>query len=282
MTEAPNADEAEYWSGPSGLSWIEREEDLDASFRSVTDLILERAALSPGERVLDIGCGTGAVTLGAAHAVGEGGHVLATDISPPLLERTAERARGLPQVKTQHSDAQTTNWPGPPFDAALSRFGAMFFDDPSAAFANIARGLGSGGRIVFAAWGPYPDNPWWLIPQRVASARLGKPPKISPHSPGPMGLSDMGWSLDQFRAGGIMGIQGECVELTLAAPGTARDLANFSTRVGPAARVIHHFDATEADKAAIVGDLTSAYQPFVRPSGVHIPAAINLFTATLG
>ena len=282
MNDEPNADEADYWSGPSGLSWIEREDELDASFASVTDLIITRAALKPDERVLDVGCGTGAVTLAAARAVGEGGHVLATDISPPLLERTDTRTRGLAQVKAQLADTQTATWPSPHFDVAVSRFGVMFFADPPAAFANIARGLRPGGRMVFAAWGPYPDNPWWLIPQRIAAAHLGKPPKISPHAPGPMGLSDMDWALEQFRSGGITSILGEPVEISLVAPGTARDLARFSTRVGPAARVMRHFEATKADRAAIIDDLTSAYQPFARPSGVHIPAVINLFAATLG
>ncbi|MGI9389161.1 MAG: class I SAM-dependent methyltransferase [Boseongicola sp.] len=281
MTDAPNAEEAEYWSGPSGLTWIECEENLDASFASVTDLILSRAVLRSGERVLDIGCGTGAVTLASAHVVGAGGHVLATDISSPLLERTHKRANGLPQVGALRSDAQTTRWPDSAFDVAVSRFGVMFFSDPAAAFANIARSLRPGGRIVFAAWGPYPENPWWVIPQRIASARLGRPPKISPHAPGPMGLSDMDWSLEQFRRGGLKRIQGQRIELTLDAPGTARDLAEFSTRVGPAARVIRLFDATSADKEAIIDDLTSAFQPYEKPSGVHIPAVINLFTATM-
>jgi len=282
MTDAPNAEEADYWSGPSGLTWIECEESLDASFASVTDLILSEAALNPSERVLDIGCGTGSVTLSAAKTVGTGGHVLATDISAPLLARTDIRAGGLPQVESLCSDAQTTPWPSPSFDVALSRFGVMFFADPAAAFANIARAIRPGGRFVFAAWGPYPKNPWWVIPQRIAAARMGRPPGISPHSPGPMGLSDMDWSLEQFRRGGIEGIHGEYADLMLVAPGSARDLALFSARVGPAARVIRLFEATEADKEAIVDDLTAAYQPFERSTGVHIPAVINLFTATLG
>ncbi len=281
MTDAPNVEEADYWSGPSGLTWIECEDNLDASFESVTDLIVSRAALQSGERVLDVGCGTGALTLAAAHAVRAGGHVLATDISVPLLARTDNRASGLSQVSSLHADAQTTIWPRPPFDSAVSRFGVMFFADPAAAFANIARALRPGGRFVFAAWGPYAQNPWWMIPQRIASARLGRPPKISPHCPGPMGLSDMDWSLDQFQRGGIDGIQGERVDLTLIVPGSARDLAVFSTRVGPAARVIRLFEASEADKEAIIDSLTSAYQPFEQSSGVHIPAMINLFTATL-
>ena len=136
-----NTTQRDFWSGPSGKSWIAHEARQDALLESVADLVIDRALLQTGERVLDIGCGTGAVSEKAARALGPSGSVLASDISKPLLDRAAHRLADFPYASTLLGDAASVTWPEPPFDVALSRFGVMFFDDPSAAFVHIAGAL---------------------------------------------------------------------------------------------------------------------------------------------
>ncbi|MEO0917131.1 MAG: class I SAM-dependent methyltransferase, partial [Pseudomonadota bacterium] len=152
-----NTQEADFWSGPAGAKWIEHEAEQDHFLSEVAEAVLRKARLDLGERVLDIGCGTGALSLLCADKVGEDGYVLATDIAPPFVERVGVRAARMPQVQAYLADAQTADWPAPGFDVAVSRFGVMFFSDPPAAFANIARALRPSGRMAFAAWGATAD-----------------------------------------------------------------------------------------------------------------------------
>jgi SAM-dependent methyltransferase len=278
--DTPNASERDFWSGPSGRSWITYEDEQDTFLHEAATCVLHEATPGRGDRILDIGCGTGALSILAAGAVGPEGRVLATDISEPLLGRTARRAADLPQVSTHLADAQTTDWPETGFDFAISRFGVMFFADPPAAFANIARALKPGGRMVFAAWAPAADNPYWSIPPRRAGERLGFPPRTEPDTPGPMGLSTLPLAIDRLRAGGLTDVEGRAVTLSLRHPGGIKAAADLSVRVGAGRRVINVMGGTEEDEAAIRAAIESDYASFAAPDGTAaIPATINLLTA---
>lgn len=277
MTDTPNISEREYWSGPSGQTWIRHREDQDALLAGVTDLVVGRAAAKAGDRVIDIGCGTGALSRAMAQAVGTGGAVLATDISAPLLAETARLAADLSQVTPFDADAQTADWPAPDFDMAVSRFGVMFFSDPPMAFANIARALRPGGRMIFAAWGPYVENPFWVEPQRIAAARLGRPPAIPATEPGPFGLSDREWAEAQLRLAGLDDVDCERATIGLRHPGGLDAMAELSTRIGPAARVLRLFDGTEEDRLAVREGILAAFRDLEADGAV--PALIHLFTA---
>ena len=118
--------------------------------------LLAMADLRPGERVLDVACGTGLVTLPAAEAVGPGGHVLATDISERMVEATRDvaRARGLAWVSTRRVDAEGLALaPEEACDAALCALGLMYVPDPVLALDRMRRALRPGGRAVACVWG---------------------------------------------------------------------------------------------------------------------------------
>ncbi len=120
------------------------------------DRLLALAALRPGERVVDVACGTGLVTVRAAEAVGPSGLVVGTDIAGQMVARTqaAADARGLHHVRTARLDAEDLRGlPEASFDAALCALGLMYVPDPARALAEMARLLTSGGRAVVAVWG---------------------------------------------------------------------------------------------------------------------------------
>ncbi|MEX3315487.1 class I SAM-dependent methyltransferase [Sulfitobacter sp. PS-8MA] len=144
-----NSDQVQFWSSHVGEKWARRQAELDGLMQPVLDGTLARAELRTGDRVLDIGCGAGAASLAAAERVGRGGAVLGVDVSPPLLDLARRRARDLPHVAFHHGDAATLQLDRP-FDRLISRFGVMFFADPVAGFAQMARQITPGGRLSVA------------------------------------------------------------------------------------------------------------------------------------
>ena len=279
MSKPDNDEQREFWSGPSGESWVQFEAAQDQLLEAVADLVIGRARLSSGERVLDIGCGTGALSVKAAEEVGPTGRLLACDISEPLLTRAAHRLSPFPQAAVLLGDAATLDWPEPGFDVALSRFGVMFFADPLSAFANIARALKPGGRVVFAAWAPARENPYWSIPAKRARDRLGQPPRTLQDTPGPMGLADLDLALSRLRQGGLSDVTGEVVEVLLRLPGGAAAAADLVTQLGPASRALTFFNAGEADRQVIAAEITDDFAQYEVGGEVAIPAKINLLTA---
>jgi SAM-dependent methyltransferase len=185
----PNNNQAEYWNGPEAGHWPVQEHRYERMLAPFTGLVLGAAAVARTDRVLDIGCGTGSTTCMAAR-IADDGQVLGVDISRLLLLRAEKRARqdGLTNIGFEHGDAQTYRLAPGGFDVAISRFGVMFFSDPTAAFANIARGLGPGGRLVFVCWQSPVDNEWVTVPAGAAAQHIPLPSLNEPGSPGPFSL----------------------------------------------------------------------------------------------
>src|SRR5580704_995881 len=143
-----------YWNEVAGPRWISRAETQEARNIEVAQMLLAEIAAKPGERVLDVGCGPGATALPLAASVAPGGSVVGIDISEPMLgllrQRVAER--GIGNLETLLADAQTHALPSASFNLLTSRFGVMFFADPTAAFRNLHGALRPGGRLVMAVW----------------------------------------------------------------------------------------------------------------------------------
>ena len=118
--------------------------------------------IRPGDRVLDVGCGTGGSTRTAARATGPEGHVLGLDLSGSSLEhaRRITAGEGLRNVTYLEADAQTHAFEPAAFDVCISSFGTMFFADPLAAFTNIARAMRAGARLVLLVWQRRHRNAW--------------------------------------------------------------------------------------------------------------------------
>jgi SAM-dependent methyltransferase len=162
-------------------------EFYDAELRAHHEHLRAAYGIRPGNKVLDLGCGTGLTTREAARAA-DPGLVVGIDISERMLERArqATAAERLHNVRYQLGDAQTHQFTPGAFDVAISRFATMFFADPAAAFANIATALRSGARLVLLVWQRSEDNEW----AQVINDALGA--AAQPPSPGsdPFSLGD--------------------------------------------------------------------------------------------
>src|SRR5258705_12168573 len=125
-----NADQIAYWNGPAGQRWAQRQTAQDIVLKPIADLVIDRAKLKPGERVIDIGCGSGATAIAFAREVAPSGHVLGVDISGPMLERARQSSpKDLP-VEFALAGATVYPFEAGSFDMLASRFGAMLVVSP--------------------------------------------------------------------------------------------------------------------------------------------------------
>jgi len=145
--------------------------DFDTELRRHNEVLLRACGIQHRDHVLDIGCGTGQTTRQAA-STARAGSALGVDVSAPSIERARMLARTakLRNIEFEQADAQTYRLPSGHFDAAISRFGTMFFDDPAAAFANIRRALRPDGRLVMMVWQAHDHNEWIVSIKRSLEA----------------------------------------------------------------------------------------------------------------
>ena len=140
-----NEAEITYWNSAGGRHWVERQQSQDIVLCPILQATLERAQPRHGERVVDIGCGTGASSIALAERGGPSGQVLGIDVSAPMLARAAEWLPPGDPVKFIPADATTYRFEAAAFDLLFSRFGVMFFAEPARAFANLRTALNQQG-----------------------------------------------------------------------------------------------------------------------------------------
>ncbi|MFN2495518.1 MAG: methyltransferase domain-containing protein [Pseudonocardiaceae bacterium] len=198
-------------SGPDnrGLAWqigvwdqisqIYRDE-IEPRFEPVVDGLLRRAGLRGGQRVLDLGTGTGAVAAKAAALVADDGFVLAVDISPEMLDRARRRSEGSSaRFEVREAAAEAIPAGENTFDAILASLSLMYVIDRAAAARELARVLRPGGRLVAAVWAG-PESCDIVLFQQTAGRFAPTPPVPGV---GPGALADVEPFLDQLADCGI-------------------------------------------------------------------------------
>jgi len=180
-----NAGQVAYWNGPQGKIWAKEQEKRDRDHAPMTEACLVLAAPKPGERVLDIGGGSGTTTLKLAARVAPSGEAVGIDISAPMLSVARRRAAETDQrARFIEADATDYKFEAESFDLAFSQFGVMFFADPAASFRNIHSAMKKDGRLVFVCWRHPFENPWSAVPESAARPFLPPAPPASPDAPG--------------------------------------------------------------------------------------------------
>jgi SAM-dependent methyltransferase len=171
-------------------AWAEVREPLELQLAPLGQRALEALAARPGENVLDIGCGGGTTALDLARAIAPDGAVVAVDLSAAVLAFAPRAATRCERVRFVHADAEVFPFAPASFDAAFSRFGVMFFADPTAAFINVRRSLRPSGRLAFVCWRALEENALDNVPLKAASAHLPPQPTPDPEAPGPFAFAN--------------------------------------------------------------------------------------------
>jgi SAM-dependent methyltransferase len=275
-----NAAQRRYWNTVAGPRWVASPGFRERRNQESLALLLTRLGLTGGESVLEIGCGTGALTVPVAEAIGEHGRLVAVDISEPMLGAARQRVgdRGLRNITLLHGDAQVFAFEPAVFDLATSRMGVMFFADPAAAFRNIGGALKPGGRLVFACWAPLAENRHWLISYDIALRHLGPPAPPSAHEPGPLAFGDPDYIGGVLAAAGFAEIAVERAHPTITG-GSPEEEARQALLMGPTARLIEEKNPAEATRQLIAREIEAAFAAEAASGPIRLAATIFLVAA---
>jgi SAM-dependent methyltransferase len=272
---SPNAREVQYWNSTATKPWAERYERIDRLFSDLTQAALHLAAAQPGERVIDIGCGSGTTMLELARQVGPSGYVLGADISRQLAEKARERiaAAAIRNAEVVLSDVSTHGFAPNSFDLAFSRFGVMFFSDPIAAFTNLRKAMKPGGRLAFAVFRTAQENPWSTGPAAAVRHLLPPTTPPGPEEPGMFSWADPARVHRILEGAGFQNVslQPHDAAMRLAGPGGAAEAAEFAMRFGPMARAESTGSLKQPE--AVQSALQAFFQSLDGPQGIALPRA---------
>lgn len=197
----------EQWQN-AAAAWHRWGPAIETWLGAATEEMLDMAGVKAGSRVLDVAAGAGGQTIAAAKRVGTSGYVLATDISPNILEYAASEARasGLTNVATQVMDGEAVSVDENSFDVVISRVGLIYFPDQLKALTHMYAALKSGGRVAAIVYSTAENNKFFSIPVSIIRRRAQLPPPL-PGQPGPFSLGNPGVLENLYKRAGFQNVQ---------------------------------------------------------------------------
>jgi SAM-dependent methyltransferase len=265
-------EQSRLWNGAAGQAWVQSQALLDALFAPLESLLLN--GLQAHERVLDIGCGTGATTLAAARR--QGADCIGVDVSAPMLALAQARAeREGSRARFVCADAQVHAFEPASFDRLISRFGVMFFANPQVAFANLRRAASDGAKLRLIVWRSAAENPFMTLAERTAAPWLPQLPVRRPGAPGQFAFAEAQRVQELLAGSGWDGVEIRPLDVPLSMPESA--LVPYLSRLGPVGIALQELE--EGARAALVERLRAAFAPFVRGERVEFEAACWMIEA---
>ncbi len=264
---ADNSEQIAEWNGALGQRWAAMRQEIDGVVLPFGNAALKVAAPQPGERVIDIGCGCGDTTIEIARIVGEAGAVLGIDVSQPMLEVARSRGAlaGCAHLAFRDGDASEARLP-PNTDLLYSRFGVMFFSQPSPAFSHLRMSLRPGGRCVFVCWRTPRDNAWAMTPLSAARTAMNiTPAPADPNAPGPFAFADEQRLREILSGAGFGDIDVQRFDAPVFLGATPHSAAEGAVRIGPVSRFVREVGVEHLP--TILEAVERALEPLAAPDG---------------
>jgi SAM-dependent methyltransferase len=264
----PNQAQAQLWNNQAGHNWVEQNAMLDRLFAPFEQLLVD--AVRGARQVLDVGCGAGATTFAVARSLKEG-RCTGADLSAPLIDLARRKAAetGVDNADFVVADAQVHDFQPAAFDAVISRFGVMFFDDPVAAFANLRRASRADAGLACIAWRGRQDNPFMTAAERAAAPLLPEAPPRDPDAPGQFAFADSDRVSAILSAAGWRDV--DLQPLDVACAMSAEDLETYAARMGPVSLILPSLEADR--RQAVIEAVRRGFAPFVADGVARFTAA---------
>ena len=260
-------------------AWDRWGDVIDRWLGPATEVMLDMAGVRDGSRVLDVAAGAGGQSLAAARRAGDGGSVLATDISSNLLDFAARRAReaGLSNLDTAVLDGERLDVEEGSFDAVISRVGFIYFPDQQAALRGMWRALKPGGRLAGIVYSTAPANPFFSIPISIIRRRAGLPPP-APGQPGPFSLGEAGVIEAAYERAGFTDVETR----RMAAPLRLSSVAECVRFEQESFGALHQMLAglPEAGRAEAWREIETELGRFEGPNGFEAPCELLVAAGT--
>jgi ubiquinone/menaquinone biosynthesis C-methylase UbiE len=245
---------------------------VPALFQQVTHHVLEAAKVGPGDRVLDVACGTGVLARSAAARVGPGGSVAGLDINPGMLSVAKQQA---PAIRWQQSPAESLPYEDRSFDAVVSQFGLMFFNDQRAALGEMFRVLKAKGRLAVAVFDALDKVPAYEAVSVLLGRMVSKQAADALRFPFSLGDSNKLSAL--FREAGIT----SPVVTTYAGTGRFQSVRSMIEADVRGWFPLAHIFLDQSQLEALVAEAKDALKTFVTAKGtVEFQLPVHIVTAT--
>ncbi|MGH9289645.1 MAG: class I SAM-dependent methyltransferase [Acidimicrobiales bacterium] len=265
----------ERWQLVGTAAEVYQQRLVPAIFEPWAPLVVDAASLHPGERVLDVACGTGVVAREAARRVASQGTVVGLDNNASMLDV----ARAIPStpatsIEWREADAMAMPFPEAAFDVVLCQLGLQYFVDRLAVLREMRRVLTDDGRLVVLVWQSIEGSPGFALLAEALQRHVGTQAVTIMRAP--FGLGDP----DELRAtiseGGFHDVSVRAAEGTVRFP-SARHFVEYSVAGSPLAGPVG--EATDGAREALVRDVEAAMRPYQTNQGLAFPIAAHLATA---
>jgi len=231
--------------------WNEHSPQIRKWLQLATEAMLEMAGVRRGARVLDVAAGAGDQTIDIAQKVGPDGYVLATDLSPSILDfakLNAQRA-GYDNVDTLVADGESLKIDPVSFDAAVCRLGLMLFPDPRQGLQEMYEALKPGGGVCTMVFSKAEMNPCITTLLSTALKHAGQHSR-DPYQPGSLlSLGKPGLIDEMFRAAGFKDVATTRIDAPFSLPSARDYLAFIRTSASPLKQILGKLSAEAADAA---------------------------------
>jgi SAM-dependent methyltransferase len=275
MNENPAASD---WAAERGEKWRAQISGMEAMLAPVDGPLIKALRLDASYRIADIGCGGGGTTLEILRRAPAGSVVHGFDISPALIDTARARMRPDERdIAFTTADVATAPAPEKPYDRLVSRFAVMFYDDPPAAFSNLARWLAPNGRFAFAVWGPQAENPWMTSLREVVAEIIDASPP-DPEAPGPFryAVADKLLTLLNQAGFGDLDVSDWRGALPIGGGLSAAEAANFAIASFSAGEPLAEAGEEALDEAR--RSLTTRFSQHQEDGVVRMDACVHIFT----
>ncbi len=282
QSEPPRNQYVDFWNEVLVPKFVRWKHIIVDGLTLHSEAIFPTLRVSPGDKVVDVGCGFGDTAIKLAKIVGPSGSVLAIDCCDGFLEfgRQDAKAAGISNITFLEEDVQT--YPFEPIhDFCFSRFGTQFFENPVAGLRNMRKSLKPGGIMTMIVWRGIKDNPWLGSAKEVVLRSLPPPGENAQTcGPGPFSMADTGVVTKQLEIAGYKDIQFERIDAQVFVGKDLDDAVAFQLALGPAGEVYREAGKLAEDRHdEIAQALKAQLAKHLGPNGVMMDSSSWRVTA---